>query len=118
MSRTLVQPGKTIDAVAGSGGVDSGDVVVVGNLIGVAETDAAEGEGYALTLVGVHVLPKATGAINVGAEVWWDADNSNVANASAEGLYLLGCAVEAAGSGDTSVRVRLNGVSVTAVPGS
>ena len=104
MAKTFVQQGDTIDAVAGVGGVKSGDVVVVGNLIGVAQTDALEGASYALSLTGVWLLPKAAGAILVGAAVWWDATvGNNVVNASGAGYWPIGCAVVAAGSSDTTV---------------
>jgi hypothetical protein len=39
--KNYVQPGDVIPVVAGTGGVKSGDVVVAGNLIGVAASDAA-----------------------------------------------------------------------------
>ena len=118
MAKTFVQPGDTVDAVAGVGGVKAGDVVLVGNLIGVAQTDAAEGVSYALALTGVWTLPKASGAILIGAQVFWDASAKNVVNASSAGLYPLGCATVAAGANDTTCIVRLNGVAVTAVSGS
>lgn len=114
MSRTFVQPGNSIDAVAPAGGVSSGDVVVVGSLVGVAETNAAEGETYALTLTGVHRLPKAVGAILAGAVVWFDAAAGKVVAATGIGLWPLGAAVAAAGTNDTEVLVRLNGVAVAA----
>ncbi|MGA7452477.1 MAG: DUF2190 family protein [Rhodoplanes sp.] len=115
MAKTFVQPGDTVDPVAPVGGVKSGDVVVVGNLIGVAQTDALEGVSYALALEGVWRLPKASGAINAGAKVWWDAGNGNVANASGSGLFPLGCAVAAAGANDTTALIRLDGVATAAV---
>jgi predicted RecA/RadA family phage recombinase len=118
MARTYVQPGNTIDAVAGVGGVKSGDIVLYGALVGIAEVDAVEGASYALNLVGVHRLVKASGQINAGAQVWLDNSAHNVVNASSVGLYPLGAAVEAAGSSDTTVLVRLSGIPVTAVPGT
>jgi predicted RecA/RadA family phage recombinase len=111
MSRTYLQPGNTIDAVAGVGGVKSGDAVVLGSLFGIAEVDAAEGETYSLTLVGVHVLPKATGAgINAGAKTYYDVSEKNCV-ALDTGNVLIGAAVDTAGSSDTTVKVRLNGTT-------
>jgi hypothetical protein len=53
---------------------------------------------------------KATGQINEGAIVWWDATTGhNVVNAGAIGLFPIGVAVRAAGSSDTTARVRLSG---------
>ena len=118
MATNFIQAGHRIDAVAGVGGVKSGDVVLVGNLLGVAQADAAEGVSYALALTGVWLLPKATGAILVGAAVFWDASAKNVVNASGAGLYPIGCATVAAGSSDATCLVRLDGVATAAVPGS
>ena len=60
-------------------------------------------------------LPKATGAaINAGQSVWWSATDKNIKAASASGLFPIGVAVRAAGTTDTSVRVRLNGIAVAA----
>ena len=110
MARTYVAPGDTIDVVAGVGGVTSGAVVAVGSLIGVAEVSAAEGESFALSLVGVHRLPKTTGAgINVGAKTYWDG---NGCTATVGTNTLLGAAVETAGTDDTTALVRLNGATV------
>jgi predicted RecA/RadA family phage recombinase len=106
MSRTFVQEGNTIDAIASSGGVTSGSVQIVGAFVGIAEVDAAEGETYALTLVGCHRLPKAAGALNAGALAYWVDSPGNVAGS---GDTLLGAVVEYAASTDTSVIVRLNG---------
>ena len=54
-------------------------------------------------------LPKATGAINARAVVWWDTSPGNVVNATQAGAYPIGIAVQAAGSSDATCRVRLNG---------
>jgi predicted RecA/RadA family phage recombinase len=111
MSRTYLQPGSTIDAIAGVGGVKSGDAVILGSLFGVAEVDALEGESYALTLTGVHLLPKATGAgINQGAKVYWVVANKEC-TATVGSNVLIGSCVETAGSSDTTVKVRLNGTT-------
>jgi Uncharacterized conserved protein (DUF2190) len=64
---------------------------------------------------GVFELAKATGAaINAGASVWWSTADKNIKNASATGLWPIGVAVRAAGTSDTSCRVRLNGVAMAA----
>jgi predicted RecA/RadA family phage recombinase len=101
---------------APSPGVASGDVIVVGNLAGVCTTSAATGAEVELAVVGVFELAKATGAaINAGASVWWSTTDKNVKNASASGLFPIGVAVRAAGTSDTTCRVRLNGVATAAV---
>ncbi len=111
MARTFVQEGNTIDAVAGVGGVKSGDVVILGALVGIAEVDAAEGATYALALTGVHKLAKAAGAgINAGAKTYWVTAAKNC-TATADSHTLLGACVETVGTDATSVLVRLNGTT-------
>jgi predicted RecA/RadA family phage recombinase len=85
-------------------------------LAGVCAFDAISGSEVEVTLVGVWELPKATGAITESAIVWWDnTTNHNVVAASAAGLFPIGVAVQAAGSSDATVRVRLSGVPAAAV---
>ena len=115
MAKNFIQPGETVTLTAPTGGVSSGDLIVVGSLAGVCAYDAAQGAEVEVTVVGVFELPKATGAaINEGARVWWSTTDKNVKAASATGLWPIGTAVKAAGSADTSVRVRLNGVAMVA----
>ena len=47
-----------------------------------------------------------------GRQVWWATADGNVKAASATGLWPVGTAVRAAGTGDASVRVRLDGVAL------
>jgi predicted RecA/RadA family phage recombinase len=119
MARTFVQPGNTIDAVApGPGGVKSGDVVVLGALVGVAEVTVAAGETYSLNLVGVHRLPKTTGgALEPGALAYWVPGTGKVAGAGTAGNIPIGTVTEHAGSDATEVLVRLNGISTGAIAG-
>ncbi|MEM7695303.1 MAG: DUF2190 family protein [Pseudomonadota bacterium] len=109
--RNFVQRGETITATAPTGGVASGDGVLIGKLFGVAAYSAAEGEAVELTTVGVFDLAKATGAITWGARVYWD-DTNNVVTTTASGNDLIGAAIEAAASDAATARVRLNGATV------
>jgi predicted RecA/RadA family phage recombinase len=111
MARTYLQPGNTVDAVAGTGGVTSGVPVVWGAFFGVPEVSATEGATYALNLVGVHVLPKDNAAIGAGAKAYWDAGAGKV-TATVGTNRLIGAAVEAALAGDATVKVRLNALAV------
>jgi predicted RecA/RadA family phage recombinase len=111
MARTYLQPGNTVDAVAGTGGVTSGVPVVWGSLFGVPAVTAAEGATYSLELTGVHALPKDSAAIGAGAKAYWDAGAGKV-TATVGTNRLIGAAVEAALAGDPTVRVRLNGLAV------
>jgi predicted RecA/RadA family phage recombinase len=110
--KNYVQPGDVIPVVAGTGGVKSGDVVVAGNLIGVAASDAAEGAEFELALTGVYALPKITGTgLDPGQRVWW-ATGTGVAASAAAGRWPIGNAVRTAGSNDDEAYVRLPGIPV------
>ena len=103
-----VQKGENI-TVPSPADIASGDVVVIGNLVGVAAGDAATGGDLDIVTVGVFALPKTSAlAIAVGDRVYWDSTNS-IANKTASGNTLLGVAVAAAANPSATVNVRLNG---------
>lgn len=112
MATNYIQAGEVIDYTAGAD-ISSGDVVVVGNLVGVAITDIANGEVGAVGIDGVWELPKVSAAvIAAGETVNYDVSagefDDNAATA-ATGDLTGGCvAVEAAGNGDTTVKVKIN----------
>ena len=112
--KNFVQPGDVVTVTAPGGGVLSGDLIVVGNLAGVCATDTASGAEVELALTGVFELPKASGQINEGAKVWWKAADGNVVNATGAGYWPIGVAAKAAGTSEATVRVRLDGVALTA----
>ena len=102
-----------IDYTPSGAAVTGGDVVVVGEIVGVCVTDLADGEKGSLQVTGVFRFPKATGAITVGAKVYWDEDGnpvtgdagSGAATTTATSNKLAGYAVAAAASGDSYVDV-------------
>ncbi len=100
------QEGKSID-YRPSEAVAAGDVVVQGNLVGIARLDIAADTLGSLAVVGVFDVEKATGAVTVGAAVYWDATNHK-ATTTATGNPYLGKAVLTAESADELVRVLLN----------
>jgi len=106
----FIHDGKSIDYTPGSA-VSAGDVVVQGDLIGIAKLDIAAGALGALAVDGVFDLPKASGAstaITAGAKVYWDAGDSEAKEDSESGANkYLGKVVAAAADADTAVRVRL-----------
>ena len=105
---TFVNDGKTVDYTPSSA-VAAGDVVVQGDLVGVAKIPIAANALGALATVGVFDVPKAAGggsAIAVGSTVYWDATN-HVATTTSSGNKLMGKTVKAAADGDATVRVRL-----------
>src|SRR5262245_51265796 len=105
--KNFIQPGNTVTFTADTAGVSSGDGVLYGALFGVACTDAAGGEEFEAQLVGVFELPKTSDTFTAGGKVWW-----NGTACASSGSDLIGCAVEAADTNASTVKVRLNGVSV------
>lgn len=92
--------------------VSAGDVIVQGDLIGIAKLDIKANNLGTLALTGVYAMPKATGsgeAIAVGAKVYWDAVNLLTTTDDASGVNkFLGKSILAASDGDQTVLVRLS----------
>ena len=117
MSAKYIQTGDAVDYTPGAD-VGAGDVVVQGDLVGVAKLDILTGKLGALALTGLFDFPKATGestAIAAGARCYWDAAEG-VAKGDAEtgANKLVGKAVKAAADADAVVRIALcSGDAVT-----
>jgi predicted RecA/RadA family phage recombinase len=112
MSRVkFIHDGDSIDFTPAPGGnVAAGDVVVQGDLVGVAKMDIAADTLGALAVTGVFDFPKATGtgsAIAAGVNVYWHSSVTQ-ANTTASGGKLIGKTVRAAVDADTTVRARLS----------
>lgn len=109
MARNYVHNGETMTVIAPAN-VNSGDLVVIGQMFGVAQASAASAANVAIRTGGVHTLRKLNGvstSIAAGANVYWDATNSN-ATFSATSNTRIGLAAIAASNTDTSITVRLN----------
>ena len=105
---TFVHDGNRVDYTPSSA-VVSGDVVVQGELVGVATNPIAASALGSLAVVGVFDFAKATGqgsGIAAGTKVYWDATNKR-ATATAQGNTYLGKVVKAAADADETVRVKL-----------
>lgn len=106
----FVQEGKSIDYTPGAD-VSAGDIVVQGDLLGVAQIDIAANQLGAVAVAGVFDIDKATGVgtgIAVGTKVYWDvADQQAKADDEAGANKYLGKTIIAAGDDDAKVRVRL-----------
>lgn len=106
---TFVQVGDSIDYTPGSA-VAAGDVVVQGELVGVAKKAIAANELGALAVSGVFKFPKAItsgSAITAGSNVYWNTA-TEVAQTTASSYKLIGKAIKAAADADTTVLVRLH----------
>jgi len=104
--KNYVQEGKTLTVTAPAA-VTSGQYVTVGSIRGVAAYDAAQDEPVELVTEGVFTLPKV-GADNVAAGdlLYWNG-TACTKTAGTGSKPLVGVAVKAAGSGVTTVAVKL-----------
>lgn len=107
----FVQEGNAVDYTPTSA-VAAGDVVVQGDLVGVARTPIAANAPGSLAVRGVFDFPKATGSgsgIAIGTKVYWDATDKQAKSDDETGANkLLGKTVKAAADADATVRVRLS----------
>lgn len=104
MARNYTQPGNVLSYTAGVGEqYSAGDVVVMGDTVGIALVDIGEGETGSVAIEGVFEVPKVSGtAWSVGQKIDWDASASafTVGATPAEG-DVIGCAIVAAPAGST-----------------
>jgi len=109
MGAIYKQTGGAIDFTP-TADVAAGDVVVQGDLVGIAKLDIKTGVLGALAVEGVFEFPKAAGAaIAAGVQVYWDtAEQVAKTDAEAGANKLIGKTVRAAADADTTVRVRLS----------
>lgn len=111
MAKNYVEDGHTIDYTA-TAAISSGDVVVVGALVGISLSDLAVDETGALRMDGVWQVPKtAAGALDQGALVDFDVSAGEFAalGTPATGdIVGAGVVWNAAADGDTTVWVKIN----------
>lgn len=116
--KNFVQPGKALNLTAPTGGVTGGTPVKIGALLVIPSADADQTKTFAGHTTGVYTLPKKTGETWAeGDKLYWDNSAGTFTKTSATGLFPAGVAAEIqATSGATTGVVRLDGVSLTAVP--
>lgn len=105
MANNYVQPGEVIDHVPAEN-VASGEAIVIGARIGVAQTDVAAGEEGEFAVTDVHTLPKNSGAIDQGVDVYLTGAG-NITTTATDNT-LAGYAFTPAASGDSFVAVKIN----------
>ena len=98
--RNYMQRGNSV-TVAAPGAVESGDVVQVGSLIGVAYEDADIGDDVEIAIEGVYSLPKGAGEITAGASVYWSGTQVTTADTD----DALGIAAETSDGDDIAVKL-------------
>ena len=84
MTAKYWQKGEVLDYKA-SAAVKNGEVVSLGTRIGVAGEDIAAGETGHLHVVGVFEMEKATGAMNMGAAVYYDEAAKKITTVASTG---------------------------------
>lgn len=106
----FIHEGLSIDHTPG-GDLAAGEVVVQGDLVGVAKKPIAANEPGSLTITGVFDVAKEGGVgvtFTTGAPVYWDnANKFAVATDGAGANKRMGKAVQSAADNDSTVRVRL-----------
>lgn len=119
MADTFVQPGDVIDWTNGGSAVVSGQVVRVGQILGVALVDIAGSATGSVAIRGVFTVPKVSGAVIAqGEALTWDAsaaafDDNAATPATGDVTGPPAVAAEAAGNGVTSFDVLFTGVPGT-----
>jgi len=84
MAKNFVHEGTAVEYTAGAD-ISSGDVVAMGDSIGIALTDIANGATGAVAIEGVFTVAKAAGtAWNCGDKLDWDASASAFAKGITE----------------------------------
>lgn len=105
MAKNYFQPGEHIDFTT-AGDVASGDVIIAGNLVGIAaNTTIGAGQVNVMSIKGVFKIAKAVGAITQGAKVYWSAANKTVSTTNTD--VFIGYASAAALSADAICYVLL-----------
>jgi len=111
MTATYIHEGNSIDYTPAAD-VAAGEVVVQGELVGVAKIDIKANALGALAVTGVFDFPKATGAstaIGEGLDVYWDDAAKQATTDSNSGANKrIGRTIAPATDDDTVVRVRMS----------
>jgi predicted RecA/RadA family phage recombinase len=106
--KNYVQEGTTITLTTPSGGLLSGNGVLIGNIFGVANFDSLAAAPCEIDVEGVFdLLKSATVTFAEGALAYWDNTAKSVTSV-ATANKLIGAATKTAGASDVTVRVRLN----------
>ncbi len=120
MANNFQQPGDVITWTNGTGSaVVSGQVVRVGNILGVALVDIASTASGSVALSGVFTVPKVSAAVIAqGESLTWDAsaaafDDNAAAPATGDVTGPPAVAFQAAGNGVTTLAVKFTGVPGT-----
>lgn len=105
--KNFVQEGDRLNHTAAAD-ISSGTCVAVGDRVGVACTDIANGASGVLAMEGVFNLPKtSTDTIAQGVKVYLDVSAGEITTTATDNI-LAGYAFAAAANGATTVDVNIN----------
>jgi predicted RecA/RadA family phage recombinase len=91
---------------AGEAAIKSGDLVVMGNIVGVSLVDIDVNTQGTVNIVGVWTLPKDTAtALTIGQAVYWDATNKKCVST---GDTYAGVAIYDALATDPTAAIKIN----------
>jgi len=105
MAMNYIQSGDTL-TIPAPAAVTSGGVVIAGSIVGIAAETTALGALVDVHTRGVFSVPKVgTDVVTLGAPIYWNA-GSSLATVTAGSNAKLGVAVEAAGNGVATVKIK------------
>ena len=105
MATNYIQPGRSITVAAPTGGVLSGQGVLIGTLFGIAQYDAVEDAEVEILTEGVVEIGKTSAlAIGVGDRLFWD-DTNKLVNKTTTAQQQVGVAVAAAANPSATVKM-------------
>ena len=105
---TYVQEGNTLDyRNLGSEKIEAGDIISLTTRVGVAGTDMEVGSLGSVAVTGVFSMPKATGAIALGALVYFNTTQGKITTTNTD--VPAGFAIATATSSDATVLMKLLG---------
>lgn len=107
MNAKYWQRGETLDYTP-TAAVKNGAVVSLGTRIGIAGSDIEKNTQGQIHVVGVFEMAKASGAITMGAAVYYDTAADKITTTATSNVP-AGYAAAAAAAADTTVLVKLLG---------
>ena len=119
MANNFNRPGEMFNFVNGATPVVSGQVVRIGNILGVALLDIAANATGSVAIEGVFTVPKVSGAVIAqGESLTWDVsaaafDDNAAVPATGDVTGPPAVAFQAAGNGVTTMAVKFTGVPGT-----
>jgi len=110
MSTNFIQEGNTLTYTNATGSaIAAGDLVIIGQRVGVASVAIANGTSGAVAVSGVFEVPKeASLAVEQGDLLYCDATSGEL-DKTATAQTLAGYATAASATDTTTVQVKLNG---------